>query len=105
MAKKNRFDGVIEAVHYTPDGTIQWVRAYERRGPTFSDRVLIDRITLLEKLKAGKVFVAGKRLPQLASTFDVSVPLRVINANGVDLIVSGDIQQSNQDRLEHIPVI
>lgn len=36
-----RFDGVIEAVRYSPDGKIEVARAYERRGAAFSDHVLI----------------------------------------------------------------
>ena len=31
MANK-KYDGVIEAVHYAPDGQVEWVRAYLRRG-------------------------------------------------------------------------
>ncbi|MDP1779148.1 MAG: hypothetical protein Q8K73_02630, partial [Anaerolineales bacterium] len=50
MAKK--IDGVIEAVRYK-NGQITWVRAYERRGATFSDRVLLDRKTLLQRLQKG----------------------------------------------------
>ena len=59
MAKK--IDGVIEAVRYNPNGQIALVRAYERRGATFSDRVLLDRKTLLERLKSGKNFSIGQR--------------------------------------------
>jgi hypothetical protein len=33
---KNRFDGVIEAVRYTPEGKIDVVQAYRRRGTAFS---------------------------------------------------------------------
>ena len=51
MAKK--FDGVIEAVRYK-DGQIDVVRAFERRGAAFSDRIMIDRKELLERLKEGK---------------------------------------------------
>ena len=50
MAKK--FDGIIEAVRYK-NGQIVTVRAYERRGATFSDRLLIERKDLLERLKTG----------------------------------------------------
>ena len=32
---KLKFDGLIEAVRYAPDGKIILVRAYERRGATF----------------------------------------------------------------------
>ena len=67
MAKK-KFDGVIEAVHYK-NGQIVTVRAYERRGSAFSDRVLIDRKDLLERIKNGKLFVIGARQEFLAGTF------------------------------------
>ena len=40
MAKK--VDGVVEAVRYR-DGQIEVVRAYERRGAAFSDRLLLTR--------------------------------------------------------------
>ena len=49
-----KYDGVIEAARYAPDGRILMVRAYERRGATFSDRVLLDRNTLVEQLKKDK---------------------------------------------------
>ena len=55
-----KFDGVIEAVRYR-GGKIELVRAYERRGATFSDRVLLDRAALLDRLKKGKRFVTGQR--------------------------------------------
>ena len=51
---RTTFDGVIEAVRYKPDGQVDWVRAYLRRGPTFSDRIMINRATLIENLKSGK---------------------------------------------------
>jgi hypothetical protein len=44
MAKK--FDGVIEAVRYK-NGQVEVVRAFERRGAAFSDRILIPRRELL----------------------------------------------------------
>ena len=50
---KVKYDGVIEAVHYAADGQVEWVRAYLRRGPAFSDRIMLDRQTLIEDLKAG----------------------------------------------------
>ncbi|MFN8424915.1 MAG: hypothetical protein U0X87_01470 [Anaerolineales bacterium] len=40
MAKKP--DGVVEAVRYK-NGQIMMVRAFERRGSSFSDRVFIER--------------------------------------------------------------
>ncbi len=99
---REKYDGVVEAVHYSPDGKIAWVRAYERRGPTFSDRVLIDRNLLITKLKAGKKFYAGQRVPQEASTFDIFSPIKLIHDNGCDLIVTGD-QRGDRDSLAGVP--
>jgi len=99
---KQKFDGVVEAVHYKPDGQVDWVRTYLRRGPVFSDYILLDRQTLVEHLKSGKQYVAGRRIPQLASTFEVTKPLHVIRKDGLEILVTGDLQ-SNSDRLEGVP--
>ena len=101
---KVKFDGVIEAVHYKPDGQVDWVRSYLRRGPTFSDRLLLDRQTLIEHLKAGKIYMAGQRVPQLASTFEVSLPIKVIQKDGKDIVVAGDVS-STHDNLAGVPII
>ena len=68
---RGKFDGLIEAVRYHPDATIDLLRVYERRGPTFSDRVIYSRQQLVDALENGKKFVTGSRKPLLASTFDV----------------------------------
>jgi hypothetical protein len=73
MAKIN-YDGVVEAVRYKPNGEIDWVRAYERRGPTFSDWLLIDRQSVIKRLKSGRRFVVGERI-LMAGTFKVSKPI------------------------------
>jgi hypothetical protein len=99
-----KYDGVIEAVHYTPDGQVEWVRAYERRGAAFSDCVILDRAKLIERLKARKRFMVGRRIPQMAATFDTSVPVRLIREKGQEILVTGYIKQ-NQDYLEGVPII
>ncbi len=101
---KAKFDGVIEAVRYTPAGQIAWVRAYERRGPTFSDRVLIDRSRLVDLLKARKKYVVGKRKEFWASTFDTSSLLQLVRKDGKELIVAGDTA-ADHDSLDGAPLI
>ena len=101
---KPKFDGVVEVVRYNPDGNIAWVRAYLRRGATFSDRVLIDRQTLIQDLKAGKRYVAGKRQEFMASTFDVAGPIEVRQVSGNDILVAGD-GNAVKDHLEGVPII
>ena len=54
MAEKNKYDGVITAVRYSSEGAVDWVRAFERRGPTFSDRLKLHRDELVEAIKSGK---------------------------------------------------
>ncbi|HEX9387429.1 MAG TPA: hypothetical protein VF918_13985 [Anaerolineales bacterium] len=100
MAKK--FDGVIEAVRYK-DGQIEVVRAFERRGATFSDRILVARKELLERLKKGQRFVIGKRRVFLAGTFDVQdKPVQVVNRNGKEIIATRT--DADHDELEQAPV-
>ena len=101
---KSKYDGVVEAVRYGKDGRIAWARTYLRRGPAWSDYILLDRQTLIEHIKAGRRIMAGRRIPQLAGTFEVSTPLRVIQSNEEDVLVAGDIQ-ADRDRLDGVPVL
>ncbi len=95
-----KFDGVIEAVRYK-DGKIEVVRAYERRGATFSDRVLLDRKTLLQRLKEGKRFVTGQRREFLASTFEVGKPVTLAGQDGGQVVTT--LAQDQHDELEGVP--
>ena len=100
MAKK--FDGVIEAVRYK-NGQIAVVRAFERRGASFSDRVLLDRKEFLDKLKKGKKFVVGKRKELLASTFEVQEKtVQVLRQDGREIISTRP--DADHDELEQAPV-
>ena len=100
MAKK--FDGVIEAVHYK-NGQIVTVLAYERRGSAFSDRVLIDRKDLLERLKSGKQFVIGERKEFWAGTFEETKNVvQVVTRDGKELIATR--AGAEHDELESAPV-
>jgi len=100
MAKK--IDGVIEAVRYNPDGQIALVRGYELRGVTYSDRVLLDRETLLERLKAGKKFTIGQRKEFWGSTFELGKTVKIVNKDGVDYLTTDD-DVSKRDQLEDTP--
>lgn len=100
MAQK--FDGVIEAVRYE-NGKISVVRLFERRGATFSDRLLMSREDLLRLLKKKRKFVVGKRKELLAGTFEVgSAPLQVLNRDGREIIATRP--NAEQDELEGAPV-
>lgn len=99
MAKK--FDGVIEAARFK-NGQIVVVRAFERRGAAFSDRIMIDRKELLEKLKDGKKFITGKRKELLAGTFEQGKPVQLVSRDGKEFIATLD--NVDHDELEQVPV-
>ncbi len=101
MAKK--FDGVIEAVRYHPNGQIALVRAYVLRGVTYSDRVLLDRETLLERIKAGKKFTTGQRKEFLASTFAFGKPVKALGTNGKTFLTTRE-DVTQHDELEETPI-
>jgi len=83
MAKKA--DGIIEAVRYK-NGQIVTVRAYERRGAAFSDRMLLERKELLERIKSGRKFVTGVRKEFLAGTFDEGQMVEIITRDGKEFL-------------------
>jgi hypothetical protein len=95
-----KYDGVIEAVRYK-NGKIELVRAYERRGATFSDHVLLDRKTLLDRLNKGKHFVTGQRTELLASTFEIGKPVKLAGSNDKQIITT--LADSDHDELDHVP--
>jgi hypothetical protein len=101
---KPKYDGVIEAVHYNSDGSVKWVRTFLRRGSIWSDYILLDRQELVDYLKSGKRFMAGRRVPMMAGTFEVSQEVRLKDVEGKDVLVSGD-GQAAQDHLEGVPLI
>ncbi len=101
---KQKFDGVVEAVHFAPDGNIAWVRAYERRGSTYSDRVLLDRKALVERIRGGKRFFTGQRTLLEAGTFEIIHPIRLIGTDGHGVLVTG-YSSAQQDTLDGVPVL
>lgn len=97
MAKKP--DGVIVAVHYAPDGRIETARIFERRGQTYSDRLHITRNLLVEKLKDKKLYVVGKRMSYLGSTFETGPELKYLDSDVVTTRLD-----AKADTLEGVPV-
>lgn len=99
----DKVDGVVEAVRYNEDGLINTVRVYERRGPTWSDRVIIDRVELAARLKAGKRYYAGQRIELLAGTFALGPALRVRRVKEREIILAG-YGGDHRDVLEGVPL-
>ena len=103
MASK-KFDGVVEAVRYAPDGNITLARVYERRGPTFSDRVLLSRDDLIERIKAKKRFYIGRRTPYLASTFEIAGQMVTLAGDSGKEVIRVGKSAGQNDHLEGAPL-
>jgi hypothetical protein len=73
-----KFDGVIEAVRYSPGGLINMVRVYQRHGAVWSDHILLSRTELIQLLRNGKHFTTGLRKEYLGSTFETRLPVRLV---------------------------
>ena len=95
-----KFDIVIEAVHYK-NGKIDMVRVYERRGPTFTDRILLDRKTMIELMKQGKHVVTGQRKEYLGGMFDVGKPVKLAGQDSKQVVTTSD--ETDHDELEGVP--
>jgi hypothetical protein len=99
MAKK--IDGVIEAVRYK-NGQITMARIYEKRGATFSDRIMVDRKILLERLQKGQQYVTGSREELLASTFTTGKAVLLVKNNEREFLATDN--NATNDELEGVPV-
>ena len=104
MIKKKPYDGVVVAARYTPEGKIDWVRAFVRHGFVFSDRMDMDRETLLKNLREGKKFKTGERIIYLGNDFKILDDIQLIENDGGIQIITGE-GSKNQDSLGNIPII
>jgi hypothetical protein len=102
MAQK-KHDGVVEAVRYTPEGKVKLVRVYLRRGPTWSDLMLMTREDFITVLKTGKRMMAGKRVDFMGGTFEVSNPVEFKGQNGQEMIYIAQ-PLDDRDNLEGVPL-
>ena len=103
MADK-KHDGILEAVHYGPDGQVDWVRVYLRRGPTWSDRIIMRRQDLINEIQKGRNFMIGQRVEYMAGTFEVSTPVQVAGSRGSEVLTTNS-SATERDTLEGAPVI
>jgi hypothetical protein len=102
MAQK-KFDGVIEAVRYIPEGKIDRVRVFLRRGAAWSDLMLMTREDFIAILKTGKRIMSGKRVPFMAGTFDVTEPVQLQGKDGQEVITLSK-GSADRDHLEGVPL-
>jgi hypothetical protein len=99
---KPGYDGVIDAARYHK-GDLLWVRLYERRGAAFSDLLHIDRKALLQRLRAGKRYLTGRRITHMGSTFELGRRVQVLESEGRQVVTTS--QDAARDILEDVPVI
>jgi hypothetical protein len=100
----DKYDGVIEAVHYQTDGQVDWVRGYLRRGAAWGDRVILKRAELVKAIQAGKQMMIGQRVEFMAGTFNVSTPVNVTGPSGKENLVTTS-SNVDHDLLEGVPVL
>jgi hypothetical protein len=103
MANK-KLDGVVEAVHYAPDGQVEWVRVYLRRGAAWSDRIILSRQKLIDEIKAGRQIMVGQRVKYMAGTFDTGEAVRVVQKDGLEYLSTASTTE-NSDQLNDVPVL
>lgn len=103
MKSSSKIDGVIEAVRYAHDGRIAQVRVYERRGATFGDRTLLTRQQLIERLKAGKHFIVGRRKEFWGTTFETGPEVHLVQDGGSDWVRLAQAS-GNGDTLPGVPL-
>ncbi|MDX9850909.1 MAG: hypothetical protein RBT01_10410 [Anaerolineaceae bacterium] len=99
---KNKYDGILEAVRLSEDGQVQIARIFERRGPIFSDRFLVDRDDLIGRIKSGQKFLTGKRLYKMGSMFHTGEDIRVVSSKGNEVLVVG-AGEAEKDTLHSVP--
>jgi len=97
---KVKIDAVIDAVRYDPGGRIEAVRLYDRRGPVWSDQMLVGRGELVERLEKGNRLVAGRRQSLLGGVFETGAAVWL---EGGRVVTSGDTP-AGKDSLAGVPV-
>jgi hypothetical protein len=101
---KKKPDVVVVAVRMGGNGKIEWLRGFERRGPTWSDYVKITRASAIDRIRAGERFVTGERITYQAGTFNTFDPIQVEERAGEAWLVAG-AETGQGDTLARTPVL
>jgi hypothetical protein len=79
-------DVVLVAARYEGSSSrISLTQAYERRGPIWSDLLLLDREQLIARLRSKKRVFTG-RARDMSGDFDVSSAVRLLEAAGASVV-------------------
>jgi hypothetical protein len=83
-----KLDVVVVAVRYNGfHDRISTVRGFERRGFVWGDHVLLDREALIERVRANKRVVTGRRAA-LEGDFEVIAPVRLMTHDQKETLVA-----------------
>jgi hypothetical protein len=83
-----KLDVVLVAVRYdASDGKLSLAQGYERRGFVWGDLVLFDRADVIDRIRAGKRVVAGRRA-EMPGDFEVLNPIQLQRLNGTTALVA-----------------
>ncbi len=99
---KSKIDGIVEAVRLDEDGQVETARIFERHGQVFTDRFLVDREDLIERIKSGQKFMTGKRLYKMGSSFHTGEDVNVVSSKGNQVLVVGS-GEPEKDAIHSIP--
>lgn len=102
MAK--RVDGIVDAVRFSNEGEIEFVRVYKRRGAVFSDRILLSRGELIDQLRKRKRYFTGTRKPLMGTTFAVGEAVKLSGKKEATRVIVGNAA-SESDSLPGVPRI
>jgi hypothetical protein len=87
---KKRVDLVLVDARPTEDGRcIAVARGYERRGEVWSDLLILDRETVLGRVRQGKRVFVGMPL-DLPGDFALQAPVRLSGDKTSPILVSGE---------------
>lgn len=95
---RDKIAAVVDSVRYLPEGGIDMVRLYERRGAVWSDYLLLSRIDLIKRIRKGKIST-GSRRQFMGSDLNLGTPIHY----EMDVFFTGD-QRGGTDCLDGVPV-
>lgn len=93
-----KISAVIDAVRYLPDGRIDLVRLYERRGAIWSDHLLLSRTDLVRRIRKGKI-TTGLRKQYLGSELEFGTAIHY----EMDVFFTGE-KRGTTDLMTGVPV-
>jgi len=96
-AARKEVDVVLIAARKDPEKDhLKIAQACERRGPVWGDVKLLQRDTIIAKIKEGKKVVTG-RPTDLQGDFEVFAPVQVSGQNGEERLFTGTSSTKNED--------